>query len=223
MAERYRRLFTLPGTLYSPGSPLLIVAGALLQDTQSGRVIAQLKLKNLDSRPVKAVKVRITSQDTVGRTLGDVTEHVYLDLHAERDEEFGQKTPHVLPEVETRTYLPAVVEQNRMPNGRSSPKRRRFRRQCPTRNWSGNFNCSSANAAISCLRSWANYGVAPAVRSTTGTNPHATFVTARQVPCSMWTSQSWWRKRTPGFPGSRPSASSKRPPQRSRRSQGKGD
>ena len=110
MAERYHRLFTLPGTLYSPGAPLLIAAGALLQDTQSGRLIAQLKLRNLDSRPIKALKVRITSQDTVGRTLGDATEHAYLDLHAARDEDFGQKTPLVLPEAETRTYLPSVIE-----------------------------------------------------------------------------------------------------------------
>ena len=110
MAERYSRLFTLPAALHTPGSPVLIAAGALLRDTQTGRMIGQLKLKNLDDRAIKAVKVRLTTQDTVGRPIGAAVEQAYLDLNAPRDAEFGQKTPIALPEAETRMYAPAVIE-----------------------------------------------------------------------------------------------------------------
>ena len=110
MAERYQRLFTLPASLYTSGSPVWISAGALLRDTQSGRLLAQLKLKNLDPRTIKAVKVRVTALDTVRRTLGAPTEHAYLDLDVPRDAEFGQKSPIVLPDAETRAFSAVVTE-----------------------------------------------------------------------------------------------------------------
>ena len=50
MSERFTRFFALPEALYAEGSPLLIEAGALLRDSQNGRLIAQLKLKNLQSK-----------------------------------------------------------------------------------------------------------------------------------------------------------------------------
>ena len=34
MAERYTRLYSLPGNLYTPGAPIVIAAGALLKDNQ---------------------------------------------------------------------------------------------------------------------------------------------------------------------------------------------
>ena len=41
MAERYTRLFSLPQDLYATGAPLVIAAGALLKDTQTGRVLTE--------------------------------------------------------------------------------------------------------------------------------------------------------------------------------------
>ena len=66
MSERYTRLFTLPGSLYAQGSPLIILAGALLKDNQTGRVLAQLKFKNVGTKSVKAVKVSVTPLDAAG-------------------------------------------------------------------------------------------------------------------------------------------------------------
>ena len=43
MAERFEKLFELPNNLYSSGSPVIVVAGALLKDTETGRIIVQLK------------------------------------------------------------------------------------------------------------------------------------------------------------------------------------
>ena len=42
MSERYTRLFALEENLYSDGSPVVISAGALLKDNQTGAVLAQL-------------------------------------------------------------------------------------------------------------------------------------------------------------------------------------
>ena len=57
MSERYSRLFSLPTNLYAIGSPAIIVAGALLKDNQTGKVLAQLKIQNITTNPIKAVTV----------------------------------------------------------------------------------------------------------------------------------------------------------------------
>ena len=92
MSERYTRLFALEENLYSDGSPVVISAGALLKDNQTGAVLAQLKIRNIGSKMIKAAAVRITCFDTVGKPLEGTAEKEYLDLTAGRDEEFGQKS-----------------------------------------------------------------------------------------------------------------------------------
>ena len=74
MSERYSRLFTLPENLYAAGSPVVIAAGALLKDNQTGKVIAQLKMRNISPKPIKAATVSIHPLDTVGNPLGGKTE-----------------------------------------------------------------------------------------------------------------------------------------------------
>jgi len=37
MNERYTRVFSLPENLYATGSPVVIAAGALLKDNQTGK------------------------------------------------------------------------------------------------------------------------------------------------------------------------------------------
>ena len=110
MSERYTRLFTLPGPLYAQGSPLIILAGALLKDNQTGRVLAQLKLKNVGTKPIKAVKVSVTPLDSAGMENGQPVEHPYLDLHAARDGEFGQKEPIPFPDPTTRAFRGAITQ-----------------------------------------------------------------------------------------------------------------
>lgn len=110
MSERYTKLFSQSEPLYAEGSPVTIAAGALLLDNVGGRVLAQLKFKNVSSKTVKAVTVSITAKDTVGRVIGKPTIHQYLDLNALRDEEFGQKTAIFLPSESTREYEVRVTE-----------------------------------------------------------------------------------------------------------------
>ena len=110
MSKRYTRLFTLPGSLYAQGSPLIILAGALLKDNQTGRVLAQLKFKNVGTKSVKAMKVSVTPLDAAGMENGQPVEHQYLDLHAARDGEFGQKEPIPFPDPTTRTFRGAITQ-----------------------------------------------------------------------------------------------------------------
>lgn len=102
--ERYSNLFRLPDKLYTQGSPLLVAAGALLKDNQTGHILAQLKFRNLSNKGIKAVKVRIRAFDVVGAEIQGISEYQYLDLSAPRNAEFGQKTAIPLPNPITRSF-----------------------------------------------------------------------------------------------------------------------
>ena len=71
MSERYSRLFTLPENLYAVGSPVVIAAGTLLKDNQTGKIVAQLKLKSISPKAIKAVKVRLDLFDTAGKPIDE--------------------------------------------------------------------------------------------------------------------------------------------------------
>lgn len=110
MSERYSRLFALPENLYTVGSPVIIAAGTLLKDTQTGKIIAQLKLKSISAKEIKAVKVKLDLFDTAGNPLEDSVVYDYLDLNVSRDIEFGQKNPVMVPNAKTRSYKASVTE-----------------------------------------------------------------------------------------------------------------
>lgn len=110
MSERYSKLFALSENQYAGGSPVVIAAGALLKDNQTGKVIAQLKLRNISSKRIKAATVCIVPFDTVGNPIGDFVSYQYLDLSAKRDEDFGQKAAITLPNAATRSFAATVEE-----------------------------------------------------------------------------------------------------------------
>lgn len=103
MAERYIRLYTLPQDLYTAGSPLVIAAGALLKDTQTGRVLAQLKLRSISDQRIRAVKVRVIGCD-VSQEIVCRQEYQYLDLEVKRDMLFGSKEAILLPSSSVRSF-----------------------------------------------------------------------------------------------------------------------
>ncbi len=47
MAERYTKLYTLESALYAEGAPVIIAAGALLDDSVTRRTLVQLKFISL--------------------------------------------------------------------------------------------------------------------------------------------------------------------------------
>lgn len=109
MSERYTRLFALEENLYSEGAPVVISAGALLKDNQTGAVLAQLKIKNIGDKRVKAAAMRIACFDTLGKPLEGVVEKEYLDLDAGRGAEFGQKALISLPDPSARSFSVTVT------------------------------------------------------------------------------------------------------------------
>lgn len=110
MSERYARLFSLPENLYQPGSPVMILAGALLKDNQTGGILALMKFKNVGTKPIRGLKVRFFPQDLTGIDLDQPLEHQYLDLNAARDGEFGQKEPVAFPNAITRAFRVEVYQ-----------------------------------------------------------------------------------------------------------------
>lgn len=110
MSERFLRLFYLPEALYAEGAPVLVAAGALLKDSETGNVLAQLKFHSISDKVIKAITVQITPFDTANKPLGEQIEYQYLDLKANRDEEFGQKVPVKLPNAAARAFKVAVKE-----------------------------------------------------------------------------------------------------------------
>ena len=110
MAERFQSLFRTEENLYTPGSPIIIRAGALLKDSQTGRVLVQLKLCNITNKVIKACKVCIRAYESNGSEVMGLPEASYLDLHAARDDDFGSKQPLYLPNANTRSFTAAVTE-----------------------------------------------------------------------------------------------------------------
>lgn len=110
MSERYLRLFSLPENLYAAGSPVIIAAGALLKDSQTARVIGQLKIRCISEKLIQAAKVRLDLFDTAGNPVGEPVRYDYLDLLASENAEFGQKTPIHIPNSNARSFKAAVTE-----------------------------------------------------------------------------------------------------------------
>ena len=110
MSERYTKLFSLSENLYAKGAPVIIAAGALLKDNQTGKAIAQVKLRNIGKKAIKAAKIVISPFDTVGNPIGDSVAYQYLDLNSARNEDFGQKAAITMPESSTRSFTVMVEE-----------------------------------------------------------------------------------------------------------------
>ena len=110
MNSRFEKLYSLPSQLYAPSMPVIIAAGALLKDTQTGKVLAQLKFKSISPKTIKAVTVSLLPLDTANQPLGEKETHQILDLAANRDAEFGQKTPLYFSNNTTRAYQVIVEE-----------------------------------------------------------------------------------------------------------------
>ena len=110
MSERFSKLFALPESLYCAGAPVMIAAGAIQKDNETGRVFGQLKLRNIQDKGIKAVKVSLSPFDTAGKPLGGPIVHQYLDLSAPRDGEFGTKSAIKLADAGTRAFTVSVAE-----------------------------------------------------------------------------------------------------------------
>lgn len=108
--DRYVSLWKSPLNLYCDNCPVLVAAGALLRDNQTGGILAQLKLKNISDKTVKAVKVKIISLSVSGEEMPLTQEYQYLDLSVAYNTDFGSKLPIELPDATARSF--AVICQS---------------------------------------------------------------------------------------------------------------
>ena len=110
MSERYSRLYSLPENLYTEGAPVVITAGALLKDNQTGNVLVQLKLQNIDNRVIKAATVRIHPLNTSGKPMNREVLFQYSDLSTARGAHFGTKTAIPMTDVTVQRFSVSVTE-----------------------------------------------------------------------------------------------------------------
>lgn len=110
MAERFEKLYVLPSDLYSEGSPIIISAGSLLKDTETGKVIAQIKYHSISSMPIKALKIKVAAYDISDVEIEGVDEYQYLDLNVKQGQDFGANKAIVLPNIVTRSFGITSVE-----------------------------------------------------------------------------------------------------------------
>ena len=67
--ERYKKLYALDAPLYTRGAPVIIEAGVLLSDTETGAILAQLKYRSISDKPIKSMKISIDLKDDIGRPI----------------------------------------------------------------------------------------------------------------------------------------------------------
>lgn len=110
MAERFEKVFSLPENLYAAGSPVIIAAGALQKDNQTGKIFAQLKLQNIASATIKAVKIQLSLFDTASQPLSNKVDYQYLDVESSCNQTFGEKMLIPIEDNSACSFSVAVTE-----------------------------------------------------------------------------------------------------------------
>lgn len=109
MSERFQGLFRMPSNQCAEGCPIVIEEGALLKDTNNGRVLAQLKLKNISAKEIVACKVCIRAFEPNGNKI-EGKQADYLDICAKSGASFGSRQAIYLPNNLARSAEAEVVE-----------------------------------------------------------------------------------------------------------------
>lgn len=104
MAERFTRLFQLGNDLYSEGSPVIICAGALLNDTVTGAVIAQIKYQNISEKKIVAAKVQLCAYDAMRAALDERIEYSYHNLDVSSGAYWGGDKAIIMPDRASNSF-----------------------------------------------------------------------------------------------------------------------
>lgn len=104
MAERFTRLFQLGNDLYLDGSPVIICAGALLNDTVTGAVIAQIKYQNISEKKIVAAKVQLCAYDAMRAALDERIEYSYHNLDVSSGSYWGGDKAIILPDRASNSF-----------------------------------------------------------------------------------------------------------------------
>lgn len=103
MDQRYITRFRLPERGYVNASPVVLAAGALLQDTRLPRLVVQLKFKNISPHTIAALQVIIRCFRADGAEREGLPFR-YDNLRVQRGQSFGTYTAIVLPCTDAHSF-----------------------------------------------------------------------------------------------------------------------
>ena len=95
--------------LYAKETKIIIEKAVLTKDNETGKVFAQIKMKNVLAKTLIAVKVTLTGYDVSGEKIEE-KEFTYLDLAVNQGCEFGQKTPVEFQNSTVRSFNVKITE-----------------------------------------------------------------------------------------------------------------
>jgi len=96
MQKDYEQLYRIPGGLFLEGAPVFVKEGTLWQHKENGTLFARMIMKNIDSRTVTSVAVRISPIAPNGAVLGEEPVAQFA-AQAEPNGYFAEEELTVLP------------------------------------------------------------------------------------------------------------------------------
>jgi len=108
MSNRYIHRYFLPQRQYDAGSPVILAAGALLEDTKTPRLVVQLKFESISPRIIASLRVKIRCFTQDSEEVQGVTA-LYENLFVQKTQLFGQYTAIVLPETNAYSFSATVL------------------------------------------------------------------------------------------------------------------
>lgn len=107
--NNFVKIFSLGKNLYAPGYPVVIEAGALFRNNETGKLHFQLKFLNISDKTVVSLKTTIILMDSMGREIYRAPKQ-YDDLCAAPNGTFGEKMPVFLKLNTVRQFAVGVEE-----------------------------------------------------------------------------------------------------------------
>ncbi len=102
MSNRFQEITGNRAAVYTGGAPLSIGAWALLEDTESGKLLLQARLHSLSEKVIESVLIHADVFDSEGLPLTGPEDHLYEGLSAGPGTDFGTNTAIVVPDPNTR-------------------------------------------------------------------------------------------------------------------------
>ena len=111
MSERYTKRFTLPQQIAREDlhAPVVVVAGGLLFDNQSGSALAQVKYQNISAKSIKSITVNISAWDSGGTSISGVSAFTYTGLVAAPGAFFGDKVPVIMTDNNAHAFAVDII------------------------------------------------------------------------------------------------------------------
>lgn len=108
MSSRFSKVYELPEYLYSPESPVVILAGALLHDAKTSSAVAQLKLQNVSKNVIQSVSISLSAFDASGEEIEGVKGYQYLG--SEPGQCFGEGKAILMPANDSYSFVISGME-----------------------------------------------------------------------------------------------------------------